>query len=388
MPDYVSEEAYLVGDYVGVSKVVGKYDIRFGDSTVEFKTKPERVTDVTAVIEKYPHDLEQLCFYAALSPQETRTHYLIFQLDHKPYDLSVFRVEVNDIGAIRHLMKQRVSLLDKALSNSDPRCLPKCRYYDAGCDFREHQVCLCLQAQKAETQALEKAISVSIDDKRKAQLEECRDEHGADSRDVLRTWDLLLPRKHFLRCVLGQTDHYERDNEQIAYRDALHKALLRSDALRPLPSELREIGGNAMSLPILRTWNHIAIHDPELGRKGRRVVPVILKVSNGPKPFMNIPPSYKAEIAIAKIMSSKSLKGVILVLHPNANDTIQALIVSSQQETAARGEGLLRDAISTVARSVERKDIRSLELCPDWVRKGCQKCPGMCEESAAVHSTS
>jgi hypothetical protein len=380
MPEYVSEEAYLVGDYVGVSKVVGKYDVRFGNSIVEFKTKPENVADARTVFEKYPHDLEQLCFYAALSPQEMKTHYLVFQLDHKPYDLHVFRVDVNNIGAIRHIMKQRINLLDNALATSDPTRLPKCRYYDSGCDFGDQQICACAQAREADVKALQKAASVSEDKKKKAELERCRDELSTDHGSALRAWDLLLPRKYFLRCVVGQTDDYEADNEQIAYKDSLRKALLRSDALKPLPSELKRVRASAMNLPILATWSYMAIHDPELGCQRRRVVPVLLKVSKSEKPFTSIPPSYKAEIAIAKIMSSKSAKGAILVIHPKANDAIQAFIVSSQEDTLARGEGLLRDAASALNRSIEQQDISGLETCPEWARKGCKECPGTCDE--------
>ena len=380
MPEYVSEESNLVGDYVGVSKVVGKYDVKFGDSIVEFKSKPSNVTDVKTVLEDFPQDLEQICFYAALSPKTTRIHYLIFQLDHKPFDMNVFKVDIGDIGAIRNLMRQRVNQLDNALTTSNPSRLGKCRYYDTGCDYGSQQICPCATSEKASATLLQNAVSITVDIERKLQLEKCRDEYGLPESHSFRPWNLLMPRKHYMKCVIGHSDDYEERPEEIAYKDALHKALIRSTRLKPLPSELKGIRHCGMDLPIVPSWRYIAIQDPELGRQKRRVVPVLLKVNRSMKTSPRIPDSYKAEIAIAQVMSSKSTKGVVIVVYPKANDAIQTFVLSSQDDALASAEGLLRDAISTLSKAIDSRTIEQLDICPEWVRHGdCGNCPSACE---------
>ena len=380
MPDYVCEETHLYGEYWGIDRIVGKYDMRLGDSIIEFKTKPEEVPDPETVFKRYPQDLEQLLFYASLSPKETEKHYLVFQLDHQPYNLSVFRVDIGDWGTIRDFLAKRRDNLDIALECSDASNLGRCRYYETGCDFDKNHVCNCGAMNELNLDPIRKVISLTFDGDKKAEMERFRAVHRISSGELYSIWSLLKPRKTFLRNHLGIPDTYEKGKPLESCEEALRKAVYRASDLRPTASELEEARANCLDLLVYPTWRWISIHHSWPGKRGKRVVSAILKVSDK-KPQTQPFEAYRVELTLARI-ATHSLHGAVIVAFPNAGDRIQAFTMSSDESVLREGEDLLRNSISTLNTALEDGRISTLDLCPRWVQRNCSPCPAHCEELA------
>jgi len=379
IPGYVCEETTLDGAYMQIERVIGKYDMKWKDSIVEFKTKPSKVIDVETVFAKYPQDLEQLCFYAALSPMELKEHYLVFQLDHGPFDMTVFRLEIKNHGAIRNIIRQRRDRLDNALRNSNPSDLGRCRYLEAGCDFERARICGCGSAQELSLKQLQESISLNRDPGKEDELAHfMAKEEKLTGNDLYRPLNLFKPRAYYVENLHGISESYQSDPLETAYRDALEKAVSRTDSLKVLPSELTHKKNNLLNLPIVRTWRWIAIRDSRSGGDQRTIVPVLVKVTRGEKPLRDMPDYYKAELTIARIVS-KSQAGAVVVVYPRANDTIQAFMMSSDLSTLGEGERILRKAISSLRMAIEKHSIDNLDVCPSWAKPSyCGSCPESC----------
>jgi len=377
IPDYVCEETNLDGHYVGIDRVVGRYDMRWGNSIVEFKTKPEAVPDVRTVLSKYPNDLEQLCFYAAMSPLQMKQHFLIFQLDHTPFDLTVFKVEIGNIGNIRTIITQRRDKLDIALENSNPSLLGKCRYFETGCDFNTRGICECRSANELPLEALLKSISISLATEKTKELTALRMKTGPYN-EAFRPWDLIKPRQHYLATLFGVIPQYEpREPEEVAYKDSLGKAISRTTILRVKRSEFDSANTKTFDFPIQRTWRWIAIHDPQTRGDNRKIVPVVSKVFKGSTVPPRLIDAYKIELTIACAVSS-SMQGIAIVIHPKSNDVIRAHRISFDDDELKKAKQALKDSIALIKKAIESRDIEMLDTCPEWIQKNCQSCPETC----------
>jgi hypothetical protein len=142
--------------------VMGKIDIRAGNSLYELKTKDNTPETVAEIVSSYPQDLEQLAFYSVIHPSNPRVNYLVFMKNSPPFDLKVFRVEINDANRIKSILTSRIDKLDRAIDNQDPSRLGKCRYYDSGCEFRNSDVCSCDNLEPINIDALLSGSSTNL----------------------------------------------------------------------------------------------------------------------------------------------------------------------------------------------------------------------------------
>jgi hypothetical protein len=203
-------------------------------------------------------------------------------------------------------------------------------------------------------------------------------EEKLTGNDLYRPLNLFKPRAYYVENLHGISESYQSDPLETAYRDALEKAVSRTDPLKVLPSELTHKKNNLLNLPIVRTWRWIAIRDSRSGGDQRTIVPVLVKVTRGEKPLRDMPDYYKAELTIARIVS-KSQAGAVVVVYPRANDTIQAFMMSSDLSTLGEGERILRKAISSLRMAIEKHSIDNLDVCPSWAKPSyCGSCPESC----------
>jgi hypothetical protein len=381
IPNYVCEETSLNGGYVGIERVIGRYDMRWGESIIEFKTKPNEVADVDTIVKKYPQDLEQLCFYAALSPMEMREHFLIFQLDHAPFTLAVFRIEIKSLGDIRTHLKQRRDGMDTALQLSDPSLLGKCRYYEEGCDFRIKGVCKCDSANDLAIDSLLKSISISFDSQKTYELNSLR-ESVHETREIHHPWHLFKPRPYYLDRIHGIKEEYAQ--KDIAHQEALEKAFYRTAELKPKPDEIESFNRKPDDLQLLRNWRGASIltEKSEDGEK-RRIAPVILRVSTTNKIPSRIFSTYRAELAMA-CASSSCAQGLVVVLYPNCGENIHAYRLSFKEADLSDAKKMIEKSIADLDYAIDNRRIDALDICPSWGKPCyCNSCPDKCNDIVA-----
>src|SRR5436309_13539665 len=165
MPGYGLPEATLNGFYVGIPGVVGRVDYAVRESIWEFKTKEKETIGLDDVLDSYPHDLEQLLFYAALSPKKPRTNYLVYMTRSKDGSARffAFRADIKDFGPLEAELKRRIAGLTAALKNGDPSRLPRCRYFTTGCRFAGPPVCGCGSSSPVSARNLLDYVAVQPD---------------------------------------------------------------------------------------------------------------------------------------------------------------------------------------------------------------------------------
>ncbi|MDD5239868.1 MAG: hypothetical protein PHS34_08150 [Candidatus Omnitrophica bacterium] len=378
-PDYVDEETTLDGIYTGIPGVIAKYDIRFGNSIIEFKTKDERVMDPETVFTKYPQDLEQICFYAVMHPFKHNIHYLIFQETKAPFPITVFKIEITDFGKITNLLKQRKRALDEAIKTSNPDKLGKCRYFTPGCDFKDAGVCSCGAVEDISTAVLRSSINLVRDTDKEAELNTLREKNKTTDNILFRPFDLFKPRAWILDKNHGIADEYSRDPTELAYLDAMQKSIGRSDQLALTTSDIDQIKNMKFDLPMFKTWQWAAILDSR-SENPRKIVPVMLRVSNKKDVPRYINSAYKAQM-LCTCIATNSETGALVTLYPNAGEAISVNILKIDSENLKAGKRLIKSAIDKLKTASETNNIKDLDPCLDWARpKFCGECPESCEK--------
>jgi hypothetical protein len=311
-----------------------------------------------------------------------KEHYLIFQLDHKPYSLSVFRVVIKDPGRIRNIMNQRTAKLDKALETSNPSTLGRCRYYDSGCDFTYAGVCNCANSEIIDIKPLQDAISVDIDPEKTRELETVRESLSTGQKAAYRPWELMKPRPFVLWSTRGIADDYESNISKWSYEDALRKAVYRTKALAVPASELEETERGSLDLAIVRTWRFIAVASESKGAS-RKVIPALLKVNLSESPGRSLSGAHKAELAMATIVSATGNQGAVVILYPNAGGIVQAYLATFDEEGLKIGKKAVEKALAALDSALQSGDIARLDMCPYWAKPSfCTACPDTCVKLA------
>lgn len=372
LPDFVIEESVIDGVWVGIPGVIGRIDYRVGKSIFELKSKPEQVLDVETILDQFPQDLEQLAFYAALLPMEIEDHYLVFMTNKSPYFLTVFNIKLKNIGAIRNLLKQRKRSLLTALETGDPKYLGRCRYFESGCEFREAHICDCDTREEIRTDILKKEIVITRDEVMEKNLEKARKASKAFSMEVFSPWDLLYPRKWFMRTVKGIESPPLASDKQ-ANRAALSRAIFDTIQLRPNRNELRDLKKSTLEAPVrIPTW-WIKMRSSKGSVPTGELIPFIAKVSGGmPRTLGWLPEVYFAELGIFCGLLGKS-RGAIFVIYPDADFEILAYIINFRDYYEF--SKVINKLIEDMFASKESELVNGLPKCPDYMCNGCIYAP-------------
>jgi hypothetical protein len=128
----VSTEEF-VEQFVEFQGIVGKIDI-YEEFPIELKTTASLPDDIPR---SRPAYLDQLGMYCAMTGR-TAGRLIVYRraLYGRPAALKAFEVAYADLGAIGKEMVKRRDLLREALTTGDPGHLPKCEWFDLGCDYK------------------------------------------------------------------------------------------------------------------------------------------------------------------------------------------------------------------------------------------------------------
>ena len=124
---FIDKEIILDGELLGIA-LKGRADAKVGKAIWEIKSKEEMPKTKEDLIKKYPQDLEQVCFYSVLDPENPLENYLIFTPQSYPEEYKVFKIQILDIGKIKNLALNRINQINKWLDEKDPEDPGRCRY--------------------------------------------------------------------------------------------------------------------------------------------------------------------------------------------------------------------------------------------------------------------
>jgi hypothetical protein len=136
----VSSEEYIE-QFVEWEGVVGRIDI-YEDMPIEVKTT-SNLSEEADLRRKRPGYIEQLGMYCAMvdAGEGKVVIYQREEPENSALPLAVHGVSFSDLEAIRQEMARRRDLLLEALETGNPGGLPRCPWYERGCDYSS--VCDC-----------------------------------------------------------------------------------------------------------------------------------------------------------------------------------------------------------------------------------------------------
>ncbi|HEU5261998.1 MAG TPA: hypothetical protein VFU41_11320 [Gemmatimonadales bacterium] len=139
----VSSEEF-VEQFVEFQGIVGKIDI-YDDVPVELKTTASLPDGAAAARPSY---IDQLGMYCTMTDRD-RGRLFVYKraLYGRPGALKGFDVRFKDLRGVEREMVRRRDLFRHALATNDPSALPRCEWFERGCDYRA--VCGCATAEPA-----------------------------------------------------------------------------------------------------------------------------------------------------------------------------------------------------------------------------------------------
>jgi hypothetical protein len=366
LPNFEVQEAILDGIYVGIEGVRGKIDFRIGDSIIEIKSKPFPVEDIQTIFNDYPQDLEQLLFYTALSTKLNKTNYLVFIVDEHPYNLSAFKVEIDDIKSIKTLLNTRINLLNKAIVNKNPEMLGKCRYKETGCHYLDNKICNCEQIEKINIDLLKNNIKISRDIDFESELDTVKTNYMNRFKDVLSPYQLLFPRKWYKWAINGDEDEFIRSPLREADESLLEWAIRNVPEFK-IPTDFNTEIWSPSELAINIPKKFVSLH---ISGEGSITVPYISKVS-GMYDIKKIDTPH--EIALGQMAITCAFtgipKGVIFVLYPSLGRRIYSYVINFSDLNYIKNA--IIEQFDKIEDAIKNSDPSGLDRCMSFMKNGC-----------------
>ena len=369
------EEGLLDGIYVGIPKVRGKVDYVIDNMIIELKTKEKIPLSINEIFERYPNDLEQLVFYSALHPSNPEKNILLFMQDKSPYSMKAFEVITKDFNTIKSLIRERIKLLDEALSSSVKEKpfekLGKCRYYVHGCEFQQAGVCRCDKIPPIDLSRLKGAIEIKESTEFEKKLEEKTKEFESTSSTEIYPNNIIAPRQQFMKNVLEiEKPEFEGMDDKFVFKSCLSSAIYKSNLNQFASSEKEKIKeklfDSRLSIPF--RWLKI----PSSSVPGNEItLPYIVTVSdynlNKPSPY------HIAELGII-CASYNTTKGITLTIMPKMNKLINAFEVSYKNKEIKNIQNMIRTIINEIESAQKEEHLSMLHPCPGFMNNN-EDCP-------------
>ncbi len=222
----ISSEEF-VEQFVEFEGIVGKIDI-YDAIPLELKTTASISEGIGAARPGYIDQLGMYCTMAGTSDGQLLVYRR--QMYGHPPELRAFHVHFQDLAGIRTEMLRRRDLFKDALDRSDPAALPRCEWFDRGCDYVE--TCGCDHAPPSTRVVPAGLVSVGPAVELEAALASALPGTAGPPRGF-RLNDLVFPRKAAFQHqrVDAEEDDDEtletklQDLERRGFRGALDKAL-------------------------------------------------------------------------------------------------------------------------------------------------------------------
>jgi hypothetical protein len=127
--------------------ISGRIDL-LAEVPVEVKT--HAAAPDGAAPEEWPDQVEQLALYCALAGAGAGRIAHVAVAEPGPPSVSVAELEFRDLGRVRADAERREAALRAAVSRGQANDLPRCPWYDRGCEYRQAALCDCRGDEPAE----------------------------------------------------------------------------------------------------------------------------------------------------------------------------------------------------------------------------------------------
>jgi len=363
MDKFFSSESNLDGFFIGI-RTTGRIDAKVDNHILEFKSKKRLPFDINEIIERYPHDLEQLAFYSVIDPSCSNENYLIFISQDIKQEMKVFKITTKNKEEIIKILKQRINLLDGAQKKHVPaEKLGKCRFCNEyECVFLEKD--LCVWKNNYFPCGVLDFIKIEEDHEFKKKLSFAKSQWNKKS-ELFRINDLISARG-VLYC--NSLEKMEDD-----WTEPIEKTLAKDYASNITFNFIKQHGEKISEVPSPKIkeikkhklWLRLKTSKDVKGKIAPYVVGASLTNNEW---YLRYPPSYKVmELGLVCAIYGKS-KGYVFEYLPNLDVKFRAYEVSFESP-----EKIVKE-INRILNILQLNDInkfKELPLCPDFFCKNC-----------------
>jgi len=342
--------------------LVGRIDV-LTDRPIEVKTTSFAVGPMELVSDR-PDHVEQLAMYCALVSRSTGRLITVAAHDATVQEVRSVDIRFQDLAAIWAEMERRAAALRSGLASGRVDGLPRCRWFDRGCEFQSEKVCDCTGKEAdPPSRLLKEATSLEgrpeVD---RALAERLSKELGSARRpQIARFRDLIYPRRAY----------YERTNPAPAAEESRPTAGGSVSDLYGRMVEAVESGavGEVARLPYRSD-------EPEEEVVGFRGTPYLLRTSRAwsaprPEEIVGRFPQYALELGLRCATTGTRSGRVILGFEraESMEDRLKVYEVGFSPVTAfAR---LFRERAARFERALQERAPSALEACSGWMYADC-----------------
>lgn len=348
--------------------IVGRLDI-FDERPTEIKSTGA-LPPIERLAELRPQYIDQLALYCALVERPEGRLILVRASPEGSPSVLVADGRFRDLPGLWEATKRAAEALRTALSGRDPSRLPRCGWFDRGCEYQAAAVCACTGSEpeeaeppRAHLESIRSDIPAAEEVQRR--LGRARE---APPELVLRSYrDLLYPRRaYFERYPPPEPDSVPppASNPPSAPEEegpSLYQMIREALEAGPVGELIREVPeGDAPAEPVLRF----------------RGAPLLLKTTRSPfatpaGALAQRQPGYIAELGLRCAALGASTGWLVIGYErlSRAEGSIRTYQVRFADRVAWNQMMGARRAALRLA--LERRDPSGLPPCPEWMFEGC-----------------
>jgi hypothetical protein len=342
--------------------IVGRVDA-LTDRPLEVKTS-SLAPGPEDLLSDRPEHVEQLAMYCALVGRSTGRLITVATHDTRVHELRSLDVRFRDLAAISAEMERRASELRSGLNRGRADELPRCRWFDRGCEFQAAKVCDCSGREpEPPSRLLEEVLSVEgrpeVDRELTQRLSS--ELRSAEPPRIARFRDLVYPRRaYFERVQPAKVSEGVRPAAPAAASDLYGRLV-----------EAVESGdvGEVARLPY-RT------REPEEEVAAFRGLPYLVRTSRAwsalrPEQLVDRFPQYALELGFRCATTGTRSGRVILGFERAGSSEDRLKVFAFDFEPVTSMARLFRERVARLERAVAERRPATLDACPGWMFPDC-----------------
>jgi len=341
--------------------IVGQIDLLEDDPT-ELKTT-ESLPPADRVAESRPAYIDQLAMYCALTDRPTGRLLLVRAVDGVPTEAVALRARFRALPPLLDEMRARAESFRRAVDRGDATGLPRCEWYNRGCEVQSAKVCACTGEEPTSPPlgpaALEELRQdTTLSESVTSRLASLRSTAPGTSLDEFR--ELLYPRRAF----------FDRTAEEESPSAGWSSPPSRLDLYRAIV-DLLEGGptGEVTRRPVLTG-------EPPAPVPCFQGLPYLVKVTRAlptarPGELPDRQPQYFLDLGLRAAALGADAGWLFLGYERAARWEDRLLALKVRFDPASTMGSVLRHRQQAWHRAMESKDAAGLAPCPGWMFETC-----------------
>lgn len=340
---------------------VGRIDA-LADVPIEVKTGAS-IVEPAELARTRPDHLEQLAMYCALSHRVSGRLITLALVGRESRGVRACDLAVRDPTTVELEMTRRAEALRGAWGKQTPSGLPRCRWFDRGCEYQDEGRCDCTGREEESPSRILEALGPivprpDLDREISARLGDLSDPSTPPTLERFR--DLLYPRRAYFERTspelvkplpppspLEAPDLYARIVEALESGPLGEIARLPPRAAEP-PEEVTGFRGDPLLLRTSRAWEPI-----------------------DPKDLLRRAPQYALELGYRCAVTGRRSGTVVLGYERAEVDGDRLDVLEVRFATMTPFARHVREGTEALARALRERRPADLPACPDWMVSDC-----------------